>query len=71
MSEAIRDASGYAILAIWDELVRQYAWLDGAAALGLLKDEGWTITGPHPKRLSTKQNPPQWIYAQAMMRTIH
>jgi hypothetical protein len=35
---------------------------DNDAALAQLKDEGRTITGPHPNRLSTKQDPRQGIY---------
>jgi hypothetical protein len=47
------------------------SWVDKDVALAQLKEEGWKITGPHPKRLSVKQNSRQRIYGYAMMRIVH
>jgi hypothetical protein len=52
-----------------DEKARK--WVDKNVALAELREEGWTITGPHPKRLSIKQDPRKRIYGYAMTRTVH
>ena len=40
-------------------------WVGRDVALSQLKEEGWKITGPHPKRLSVKQVSRQRIYGYA------
>ncbi len=46
------------------------SWADENAALAELIEEGWTITGPHRKRLSLIK-PKQRGRGYAIMRTIH
>ena len=43
---------------------------DEDAALAELKEEGWTITGPHPKRLLIKQHPRQRLCGYELTRTV-
>jgi hypothetical protein len=40
-------------------------WVNREAALAELREEGWTIEGPHPKR------PRGRFYGYGLMRTVH
>jgi len=46
------------------------SWLDEEVALTQLKEEGWTISGPHRERLS-RQKSRRRSYGYAMKRTVH
>ncbi len=46
-------------------------WADKDSALAELREEGWTITGPPPKRFLIKQDPRQRIYGYGLTRTVH
>jgi hypothetical protein len=46
------------------------SWTDEEVALAQLREEGWTIAGPHRKRLSMMK-PQDRNRGYAMMRTVH
>ena len=47
------------------------SWVFKDAAIAQLREEGWKISGPHPKRLLMKRDSRQRIYGYAMARIVH
>jgi hypothetical protein len=46
-------------------------WMDKETALAELTGEGWTISGPYPKRQRTYADSKQGFYGFPLTRTIH
>ena len=46
-------------------------WTDKETALSELANEGWTISGPHPRQLSVKRLQGKGFYGFALTRMVH
>jgi hypothetical protein len=46
-------------------------WVDKKVALSALVEEGWEISGPHPKQFPIKKKPRERFYGYALTRVVH
>jgi hypothetical protein len=46
-------------------------WIDRKTALSDLVAEGWTISGPFPRRMTVEMDSKRRFYGFALTRTVH